>query len=302
MNTRVIVALRQAFRQMGRNLTMTATSLFSIMAILLILGFFFVIIVNVNYMTQGIKESFNSIQLNLLETTSKDQADRMMADLKNQPNVRNVTYQTKDEALEHWKGKFGDQADLLNRLPENPLPNSIIIEVKDVDNVDSVVKYADGMQGIESMTYSKDTVNKLIRVTNIIQVVALVLIIFLLFISIVVVSNTIKLTVIAREREITIMKYIGATNWYIRAPFLFEGMIIGLVGALISGALVLTVYHFVVAKYGVNIVMIMSAGLISEGTMIENLTVIFAALGVSIGACGSIISMRRFLDTKKVKN
>jgi cell division transport system permease protein len=297
MNTRVVTALKQAFRQIGRNIAMTATSLFSITAILLILGFFFIIIVNINYMTQGIRDSFDTVQVNLLETTTDEQSYAMINDLGKQPNVATVVYQTKDEALDHWKEKWGDQADVLDRLPSNPLPNSIIVTVDDIEKVDTVVSYAKTLQGVEKITYSKDTVHKLIRITNIIQIVALILIIFLLFISIIVVSNTIKLTVLAREREITIMKYVGATNWYIRGPFLFEGIIIGLAGALISGAFVLIIYHFIVSKYGINVVMIMSSGLISESTMVENLTTIFAALGVSIGACGSIISMRRFLDT-----
>ncbi|MDR2611212.1 MAG: permease-like cell division protein FtsX [Clostridiales Family XIII bacterium] len=297
MNTRVITALRQALRQIGRNLTMTMTSLFSITAILLILGFFFIIIVNINFMTQGIRDSFDTVQVNLLETTTQEQAQTMIADLKKQSNVASVVYQTKDDALAHWKEQWGDQADILDRLPSNPLPNSIIVTVKNIEKVDKIVTYAEAMPGVEKITYSKDTVNKLIRITNIIQIVALVLIIFLLFISIIVVSNTIKLTVMARGREIMIMKYVGATNWYIRGPFLFEGIILGLLGALISGVLVLVIYHLIVSKYGVNVVMIMSSGLISESTMLENLTAIFAALGISIGACGSIISMRRFLDT-----
>jgi cell division transport system permease protein len=297
MNTRVITALRQALRQIGRNLAMTVTSLFSITAILLILGFFFVIIVNINFITQGIRDGFDTVQVHLLETTTEEQGQAMMTDLKNHSNVAEVVYQTKDEALAHWKEEWGDEADILDRLPSNPLPNSIIVTVKDIEHVDEVVKLTEAMPGVEKITYSRDTVNKLIRVTNIIQIVALILIIFLLFISIIVVSNTIKLTVLAREREIRIMKYVGATNWYIRGPFLFEGIIIGLVGALISGILVLLIYHVVVSRYGINVVMIMSSGLISENTMVENLTAIFAALGVSIGACGSVISMRRFLDT-----
>jgi cell division transport system permease protein len=297
MNTRVITALRQALRQMGRNIAMTATSLFSITAILLILGFFFVIIVNINFITQGIRDGFDTVQVNLLETTTPEQGTAMVGDLKSRPEVADAIYQTKEDALAHWKEKWGDEAGILDRLPSNPLPNSIIITVKDIEQVDKVVKLAESMPGVEKITYSKDTVNKLIRVTNIIQIVALILIIFLLFISIIVVSNTIKLTVLAREREIKIMKYVGATNWYIRGPFLFEGIIRGFVGAFISGILVLIIYHFVVSKYGINVVMIMSSGLISETTMMENLTAIFAALGVSIGACGSIISMRRFLDT-----
>jgi len=141
-------------------------------------------------------------------------------------------------------------------------------------------------------------VDKLISITNGIQIVALVLIAFLLVVSVIVVSNTIKLTVLSREREITIMKYIGATNWYIRGPFLMEGIFLGLIAAIISGVLVSLLYHYIVTSFGLDFMLIMSTGLVREKFMITNLAVVFVSMGISIGAVGSIISMRRFLDTK----
>ena len=129
-----------------------------------------------------------------------------------------------------------------------------------------------------------------------IQTAALVLIFFLLIVSVVVVSNTIKLTVLNREKEIIIMKYVGATNWFTRGPFLLEGMIIGIVSALFSAGLVLSVYGYLVDQFSMDFILIMSTGLVPPAFLMQHLVIIFLALGISIGACGSIISMRRFLD------
>jgi len=114
---------------------------------------------------------------------------------------------------------------------------------------------------------------------------------------VVVVSNTVKLTVFARSKEITIMKYVGATNWFIRGPFLAEGIIIGVLGALVSTGLIALVYKKLVEAIGMQVIAIVSSPLISVSYMTVNMLIIFVALGVSIGAWGSIISMRRFLDT-----
>ena len=115
-------------------------------------------------------------------------------------------------------------------------------------------------------------------------------------VSVVVVSNTVKLTVFARSKEIEVMKYVGATNWFIRGPFMAEGIIIGIFAAVISTVLVSAVYAKIVSEIGTQVIAIASCPLISVSYMAGNMLVIFLALGISIGAWGSIISMRKFLD------
>ena len=147
------------------------------------------------------------------------------------------------------------------------------------------------------MQYYQETVEKLTRITNFLQVGALIIMGFLVIVSVVVVSNTVKLTVFARAKEITIMKYVGATNWFIRGPFLAEGIIIGVLAALLSTGCIALIYDRLINAIGTQVLAIVSCPLISVGYMTKNLIVIFLALGVSIGAWGSIISMRKFLDT-----
>jgi cell division transport system permease protein len=295
--TNPLVMMRQTFSQIGRNMNMTIASLFSITAILLILGIFFIILVNINNISDSVKENFGEVQINLLDEVDEATAQQMMAEFEPMDGVEAVSYLTREQAMANFKEKWGDNASLLDKLKVNPLPNAVIVKVDDIEKADAIVKKAQGMAGIERVNYAQNTVDKLITISNYIQIGALILIAALLAISIVVVSNTIKLTVLAREREITIMKYVGATNWFIRAPFLLEGIIIGLISAAISSVVIAVIYHQVIATFGVNFTLLMSTAFVPEQFLNENLIIIYVALGISIGACGSIISMRRFLDT-----
>jgi len=287
---------RQTFSQINRNKMMTTASLFSITAILLVLGIFFLIIVNINAMSEDVKRDFDQIQVNLYDAMTTEQSTEMMNEINRLTGVLWTKYQTREEALENWKVKWGENADLLDRMPTNPLPNSIIIKIEDIEYASSIVEKVRGMHGVEKINYSQDTVDKLLRLTNIIQVVSFIIIIVLVIISITVVSNTIKLTVMAREREIVIMRYIGATNWFIRGPFLLEGILIGIIAAVISSVAIGFLYYYAIERLSADLAMIMPTGFVPLMFMIENLSIIFISLGVSIGSCGAIISMRRFLE------
>jgi cell division transport system permease protein len=289
-------AFRQAFSQINRNKMMTAASLFSITAILLVLGIFFIIVVNINAMSQDVKQNFDQIQVNLFDAMTPDETTDLMANIDNLEGVAETMYQTREAALENWKVKWGENAVMLDRLPTNPLPNSIIITLADIEYASSVVEAVREMRGVENINYSQDTVDKLLRLTRIVQIVSLIVIFALVLISITVVSNTIKLTVLAREREIVIMRYIGATNWFIRGPFLLEGIVIGVISAIISSVAIGFLYYYTIENLGLDFALLMPTGFVPLRFMIENLGIIFIALGVSIGACGSIISMRRFLE------
>ena len=132
--------------------------------------------------------------------------------------------------------------------------------------------------------------------THFVQVAAVIVMLFLIIVSIVVVSNTIKLTVFNRASEISIMKYVGATNWFIRGPFLAEGIIIGIISAGISVGASALLYRKIVDVIGAQVFSVLSMPMVPVGFLMYNFTWIFLALGISIGACGSIISMRKFLD------
>ncbi len=292
-----IYAVKQALKQAFRNRAMSVASMFSITAMLLILGLFFILVVNINMVSETAKKQFDTIQVYLLDETTYEEANSMINTLSSLDGVKEAFYLSKDEALASWKSKWGDNAYLLDGLDENPLPNSLMITVSQLESADAVVMKLKTFQGIEDIKYYKDTVDQLMKITKFIQIGAMIVIFFLVVVSVVVVSNTIKLTVLAREREISIMKYIGATNWFIRGPFLVEGIFIGIISALASVGIISLIYYKIMELIGQEIFVILSTTMVPGEFLVKHLVWIFVSLGVSIGACGSIISMRRFLDT-----
>lgn len=297
MFNRFFYTVKQAFVQIFRNRAMTLASVFAITAMLLILGLFFILVININTAAVMIEQDYDSIEVFLLDSTTEEQANAMIADLSDDPGVEEATYRTKDQAMVEMKVRWGDSGVLLDSLSSNPLPNSIVIKISSLESADAVAEKAMSFEGIEDVKYYKETVDKLMGATRFIQIGAIVVMIFLIVVSIVVVSNTIRLTVFNREREISIMKYVGATNWFIRGPFLAEGIIIGVISAAISLGISAVLYSRIVSLIGSEVFAILSTPMVPVGFLTYNLVWIFMALGISIGASGSLISMRKFLDT-----
>ena len=210
--SRIFYNIKQAFLQIGRNKGLSLASIFAITAMMMILGVFFVVSVNVNLFTEMVKRDYNTVEVFLKDDISDSQTKQIMNDLTGIDGVTEVSYRTKAQALKIMKERWGESGYLLDSLGGNPLPNSILVKVKSLDAADNVNKLAIAHSGVESTKYYKETVDRLAKVTNFMQISAVVIMIFLVIVSVLVVSNTIKLTVFARAREISIMKYIGATN------------------------------------------------------------------------------------------
>lgn len=293
---RFLYTLKQSFLQVFRNRAMSLASIFAITAMLIILSVFFILVININTAAQAIKNDYDSIEVFMEEEATKADANKIIHEMKNWDGVADAYYKTKDEALADFRTRWGDNAYLLDSLTENPLPNSVVIMISDLNEAEDIAKQAGGYDGVEDVKFYKDTVDKLLKATKFIQIAAVVVMIFLIIVSVVVVSNTIKLTVLNRSNEINIMKYIGATNWFIRGPFLGEGIIIGVIAAAISVGLSALMYSELVKAIGEQIFSILSVPMVPVGFLVLNFALIFLALGVSIGACGSIVSMRKFLD------
>ena len=176
------------------------------------------------------------------------------------------------------------------------MPDSIVINAEDNETANNINKFAKKIDGVEDVKYYKETVDKLTKASNFLQYSAIVIMIFLIVVSVIVVSNTIKLTVLNRSKEISIMKYVGATNWFVRGPFLIEGIFLGIVSSMIAAALTWLIYIQIEKLIGDDIMVILSSPLVPADYLAVNLLVIFLAIGVSVGASGSIVSMRKFLD------
>lgn len=296
MFSRARYTLKQSISQIGRNKGMNITAVLAISAMMLILGLFFVSFVNVDLFANVIKQDYNIVEVflddNNTDAVNKDIGSR----LKETKGVDKVEYRSKDDAIKIMKKRWGDNGYLLDSLSDNPLPNSYLVYVRDKSVADKISKSATSISGVEDIKYYQDTVEKLQRIANFIQTASIITMTFLIIVSVIIVANTIKLTVFARSKEISIMKYLGATDWFVRGPFLFEGIILGFVSATISTALMYVIYSRLIGVVGPDIMRMLSVPVVPTSYLIPNVMIIFIALGVGVGTCGSIISIRRFLD------
>ena len=288
--------LKQAFSQMGRNKGMYFTTVLAITAMMLILGLFFVAFVNLNIFTKNIEKDYNVVQIYVAEGSGDELTQEVGTTLEAKDGVNKVDFVPKDEALSTLKDRWGDNGYLLDNLPDNPLPDSYMVYVEDKDAANSVASTAMDIKGVDDVVYYRDTIEKLSKVSHFVEVGSLIAMAFLIIVSIIIVANTIKLTVFNREKEIGIMKYLGATDWFVRAPFIWGGIIVGIISSLIATGLTYLIYTKIVDIVGLDIKRILSMTVVPAEYLAVNLLIIFLCLGIGIGISGSAISIRRFLD------
>ena len=207
---------------------------------------------------------------------------------------------SKEDALAEMKANWGDQAELLESLDTNPLPNSYIIQLNSIYYSKSALLRLSGLGGIEKIrNYNQDMINRLIEMTEGLRTFSVGLILALILVSVFIISNTIKLAVEGRKDEIFIMKSVGATNGFIRGPFVVEGIILGIVGAGLSfGVLSLGYMNIAELLEQAGISFVVSYLIPIEGIM-QDIIVLFGTLGIGIGALGSLSAVKKQLGRKK---
>lgn len=285
--------LKEGFGNLKRNRVMTIASVTSVMAALLILGLFLIIILNVDTMASQV-ESQLELKAFLQDNLTKSEVQKIGDEIKSLYGVASITFESKEQALNNFKKQLGDKSFLLDGLQsDNPMPQSYIIKVKDASMMKDVSNEIKAIKGVEKVSYGQDIVDKLLGIIKVIRIVGLVVILILFIISIVIISNTIKLGVFARRREINIMKYIGATDWFIRWPFIIEGILLGLMGAILAVGILSLMYG-----YAANIVnnRLIIFELLPLNKILNDIAIYFAIMGSVIGALGSSISIKRFLN------
>lgn len=282
-----------ALKSLKRNRTVSMASVATVAATLFILGVFLLIVFNVN---AGVEELGSKLQVKIYLKDDLTIADKSAIEraLDNVQGVSEIKFEDKGDALEKVKKQFGEDSKSLVQGFEkkNPFPNAYVVSVEKPEVVNSVVKAAEGLKGIEKIKDVREIVDKIIKITNTLKVVGLALFVILIGVSLFLIGNTIKLTLYSRKKEIGIMKFVGATDWFIRWPFIIEGMMLGISGAIISTGILYYAYRLVFLKYtnallGVNLI---SPHFILSTTLWQ-----FMLGGLVIGAVGSIMSIRKFL-------
>ena len=289
--------LGEGFRNVFKNKKSTGASLIIMCATMLIFGLFFVIGENVNYIMEEV-EAQQGMQVFLNKDATEEQIKQAGEQIRAIDYVATAQYVSKEDALNSLKERFGENGDLLDGYYEkNPLKPSYVVTLTDLEQSDNVYAQIDQLDNVSNIEVRDKTIDALIGVANGIRIVSGVILILLIVISIFIIANTIKLTVHARRKEISIMKYVGATNGFIRWPFMVEGIIIGVVSAIITVVILGFTYNFVAEKITTGQTMeTIGLGLLSFSDMISLLFTVYVIMGIGIGAIGSAISMKKYLD------
>lgn len=275
----------EGFSNVFKNKKSTGASLMIMCATMIIFGIFLILGENINHFVSEI-EAAQGIQVFINNDASQEQIDELGEKIRNLDGVSTIEFVSKEAALNQMKEKFGDKQDLLAGYEENNIfPASYVVNLTDLNKSKEVQDQILTFENVKKITSKDETVTTLINLANGIKIVTGVILVLLIIISIFIIANTIKLTVHARRKEISIMKYVGATNGFIRWPFIVEGMIIGVFASIISIVIVGGAYSIIADKLlSSQFMQVINMSLVSFGDMFNSIIFVYMLLGIGIGA------------------
>mgnify|MGYP000005550149 CR=1 FL=1 len=288
--------VKDGIANISKNKLMSLAAISIVVASLTIFGIFYILILNFEYNVMNLREQpeiqvFCDVNLDEVGVKLVENA------LTRNSKIKQITVVTKEQAFEKVKEMLGDDASVLEGIENDFLPVSFIVKLYDPEDSEQVMQEVEQITGVASVKYPQRTVEFISKFSNWVQFVSSILIFVLLVVSVFIISNTIRLTVFARRREISIMKYIGATDWFIRLPFIVEGVVLGIIGAIIAFLISGYGYSAIegkltndLAKIGVNII-----SLIKIHEIGTKIIAFYVILGCIVGAVGSALSIRKYL-------
>ena len=275
----------EGFSNVFKNKKSTGASLMIMCATMIIFGIFLILGENINHFVAEV-ESAQGVQVFINNDATQEQIDEIGDKIRQIDGVSTVEYVSKDDALQQMKDRFGDKQDLLEGYEENNIfPASYVVTLTDLTKSQEVQDQILTFDNIKKITSKDETVTTLINLANGIKIVTGVILVLLVIISIFIIANTIKLTVHVRRKEISIMKYVGATNGFIRWPFIVEGMIIGVFASIISIVIVGFAYNFIAQKLiSSEFMQVINMSLVTFSDMFNSIIFVYMLLGIGIGA------------------
>ena len=234
--------IKETYKSIRRNGFMSFASISTVAVSLLVLGMFLMIFLNTNNLAQYL-ESQVQVSVYMQDSATDKELAAVKEKLTKMPGVVKVTQVSKQQALERFKKRLGDQEQLLNSLgKDNPFPNSFEVQVDSPERIKVLTPQLGQLPKVETAKFGQEVVEHLFQLTKILRFGGILLVVFLAMATLFIISNTIRLTVFARRKEVIIMKYVGATDWFIRWPFLLEGMTLGFFGAVVAFILINSIY------------------------------------------------------------
>ena len=284
--------LREGISSIFSHRLMSIAAMSVISACLLLMGSFFSVVANIENLLGEIEEK-NQIVAYVDETYTEEAGRALESEIRKLPEVSSAEYTTKREALADFREDFGDESGLLDGIDErNPLRDRFTITIKNIENTQEVADELQNIAGIAKVSARSDIADRIVEVSDVTTLICTVLILILILVSIFIISNTVNLTMFNRREEIAIMKMIGATNGFVRIPFVVEGLLIGFAGATLALLLQWAIYDYVIVEALAKLAFIPS---VSFGSLAGDIVLMFYGVGALVGGLGSAITLRKFL-------
>ena len=283
-----------AFKSLKRNRTLSLAAMITVLITFFIFGTFILLGLNFNKAIEDVASKLE-VKVYLDEDIKLIDQREIEIKLNEQEGVKEVVYESREEAFLNLKEMLKDNQGLLEGydLKDNPLPSSFIVKLKDPEAAQQVTDSVKGMTGVEDISNQQDMIDTISSFVDGVRVAGLVLFVVFVGVSVFLITNTTKITVYSRRREVGIMKFVGATDWFIRWPFIIEGMIIGFVGSLVANIILFFLYRY---AYGYIVSNMFLVSLVSPSFVLGSLTWVFLLGGIIVGALGSAVALRKFLD------
>jgi len=288
----LLFALKSALQHCNRNKLMSTFSVTTTTVMLLMLGVFLVVIGSLNVTLKALEDKVDVIAY-LKDAADPALVDTLKQNLASNADVASVAYVSKDEALARMKQTLGDKAQLLSQVQGNPLPASLEVQLKFASSAPALAQSLQREQVVEDVDYKRDVVDRLLAITSFLRLTGTVIVAGLGAITLFIIVNTTRIAMYARRQEVEIMKLVGATDWFVRWPFIFEGMFLGLLGGVVTVALIAAGYQPMLQRISGVLTFLPLA---FDPTFLPRLLLILFGAGILIGGMGSWISVRRFLD------
>ena len=286
-------SIRDAFKSVLRNFSLSFASIMCTTITLILVSVALICAANIENATKSIEDEL-SIVVYLDGEVTEEQINNIRADIDSQDNVAEVTFKSKTE----WKEEMSDYDDtfetVLNYLDENPLMDSFIVRVEDVNHLSDTAEYIKSISGVDTVKYGEGMVDNIISAFNVVEKIVIVIVIALILVTAFLISNTIKLTIFSRRSAIEIMRLVGASNIAIKLPFIFEGFIIGVIGSIIP--ICITIYGYVILYGALNgHVFSNMIVLIEPYNFVFWISLALVVLGAVVGMLGSLKAVRKYL-------
>ncbi len=289
---------KEGFKNTWVNRLMSTASVAVLMSCLVMVGVALMLLANIQEVTKGFEDQ-NVIMVFIEDDATQAQIDKLKGDIHSTDNVEACVFVSKEEAFKGYKENLGSAEELFDDESDNPLPDAYKVTLKDLGKFDSTVEALKKLDSVSGLRENREVAKKIMQMSDALTYASVGIIAILLLVSLFIISNTIRITMYNRKLEINIMKSVGATDWFIRWPFMVEGMVLGMISSVLAVGLVWVIYEFAIKRIMEVFYTVLDTNVVPFTQYVLPMLIGFIVVGVVIGSIGSAFSIKKYLKEQE---